>query len=99
DAITPFYDDTLDRRISETLRDWRSESNSVVEETEEYEIAAHLISEILERSREIDHELREVQGEAFQAIAAMDLDIPELEIPEPEIEYDPPEPIFTTDDD
>ena len=32
-----------------------------------------------------------------QAVAAMDLDIPELEIPEPEIEYEAPEPIFSTE--
>ena len=113
DAVKPFYDSTLWGRSGDARRAWLREAEGRLTEHPLYEVRTRKIYDALERSRSICDEqqaiidaalakcgetafaLLEAQEKANEELA--DIELPEADWPEPELEA-PPEPIFTTDD-
>jgi hypothetical protein len=81
DAITPFYDRTLDQRVSEARDRWLDEAQAAVEAQTD---AAHLEAIRADAARQLDDMRRQIRelNEALR-IDTGDIEVPPFEIPEP----------------
>jgi hypothetical protein len=97
DAIKPFYDDTLRARVNEAESLWQEEAEVLLTSHPGYQAAVDDIStalEVVQEEAETFHGAQEAAREAFQ-----DVELPPIVTPEPIIETEAPQPLFTTDDD
>jgi hypothetical protein len=90
DAVSPFYDDSLDDRVQQAIDDWRDEAQEIVDDQigadAEYfrDLAARRIAEKHDEIKKIIDTLR---------IDADRYDLPEIVLPEPELDDQPPLPL------
>jgi hypothetical protein len=99
DAIAPFYDDTLDRRVRQAIRDWKEQAQRVVDEQSadhREQIHADVMPALEEKRDEIQRVLDEIPEllDTVRIDAGM-FDLPPIpEVPEPVIDHDRhPEPL------
>jgi hypothetical protein len=92
-AITPFYDKTLDRRVREVREHWEQEAQRIVDADENLhnrldQVRAEAAARLLELQAQIDS-----INDALR-FDLDDFDVPdEPPVPEPEIDEDQPEPL------
>ena len=115
EAVRPFFDDTLKRRSINARDEWGRDAQELLESNESYvtardtienaqpdlEAAIDLFNESVEDAREdLDTAISEFNSALVEARSQIEpIEPPEFQAPEPEIETEPPEPIFTTGDD
>jgi len=97
DAVKPFFDATLERRVESAINEWNETAQDALETNEEYQEALAKAEKQLERIKKTQEMLRQFYAMRSKRISQPEM--PELELPEPEIDEEAPEPIFTTDDD
>jgi hypothetical protein len=91
DAIAPFFDDTLARRVSRAERDWLTAARQAVEEQTDVDLGPlreQAATQLAEKEAEIQAILDTIQVDADM------FDLPQVpEVPEPELDGDQPEPL------
>lgn len=98
DAIAPFYDYTLGSRAEATERDWRERAQAVVDKQLDHDqlgtIRRHAMT-MLDGMRE---QITAMMAEARTATDDLDIDLPAIEPPKPEIdEAAQPKPLISSD--
>lgn len=92
DAIAPFYDRSLDRRVAEARRQWLADAQQAVDQQAGGDQAELLRAEAVERIEQKRAEL-----EAIIDSLRLDADVFDLPpipaVPEPVIDAEPPEPL------
>jgi hypothetical protein len=103
DAIAPFYDPTLATREQEITDAWHAKAQAWLEDRPEYQRALGRIETVYAFARTVLAQLRRQRGQAvaeLRELVESASDAPAL--PDPpewhEPEDDPPEPLFTTED-
>lgn len=92
DAVAPFFDRTLDRRVTEVRRQWLASAQRAVDEQAGGDQAEALREEALEKIEEKRVELEEIIDSMRLDTDVFDLpDVPD--IPKPAIDIEPPEPL------
>src|SRR5271166_678237 len=86
DAVKPFFDATLSERVDSALSDWKERAEEVLESDEKYQEALVKAQEALCFLQKASDELRKANRGTFQQIDW--IDVPELELPEPEISHE-----------
>lgn len=92
DAITPFYDRTLHSRSYKAQEDWRREAQAIVDDNLDPDLQAQLRTEANEKLVSMKAAIDEINDQL--RIDADDFDLPEIVIPEAELDGDQPEPLF-----
>lgn len=96
DAIKPFFDPMLARRGRQVRDEWLEEAEDKLKAHPQYESWSDRIEEARSAAESAAGKLDEVQE---QAAEELEQDLPQLELPEAEIDVEAPNPLFTTDDD
>jgi hypothetical protein len=86
DAIAPFYDTSLERRVSEARRDWLNQAQTVVDASLDHDALAAIRADAALKLGEMRDQITEI-NEALQVDVNED-DLPEPVIPEPIIDED-----------
>jgi hypothetical protein len=104
DAIDPFYDSSLDRRVALALREWEEEAANRLQSHPAYAAAAQTIRANLEgietaigQLESATQDLEAAQSDTAAALA--DIERPEVVLPEPRLAGAPPQPLFSTKED
>ena len=97
DALAPFRDATLRRRAQEARSRAEMEMNRQLRAHSDYQTVCESILEAHGAVTAAIDRLRQCQGEGAEALSA--LGRTEIEPIEAEIEVDPPEPLFDSEDD
>jgi hypothetical protein len=90
DAVAPFYDDNLDRRVGEVEREWRRKADEALKAHPGYQDASDRITDAWERVSDAAKELRDEQQQAAQILKDSVPPAPELPEAEPKGEAKPP---------
>ena len=107
DAVRPFFDRTLKGRALEAQQEWEQEANARMRAHPRYREALSRLSDAIDTLREAPADTLHEASERFEALQqelgdqlAAGIDLPEIVLPEPEIDTSTvPRPLFTTDDD
>jgi hypothetical protein len=83
-AFEPYYDDTLDDRVEEARSDWQEEAQQAIDSQIDAESLAALREEAAERLTELQSAIDDINERLRLSADAFTL--PEIEVPEPEIE-------------
>ncbi|MDQ2801810.1 MAG: hypothetical protein M3Y41_03625 [Pseudomonadota bacterium] len=94
EAITPFYDPSLDRRAAAARREWKERAENALASHPSYATARDRIEASLAAVEEAVAELEFAQGWAMAAIR--DVPVPELDLPAPIITGVASSPLFST---
>jgi len=97
EAVTPFYDDTLDDRTADAEQSWQDDAADILAAHPAYNRVSTEIEKARTRALAAVAKLHEAQQRALDLLS--DLDPPPIELPEAAIITDAPEPLFSTDDD
>jgi hypothetical protein len=93
DAISPFYDDSLDGRVQQAIQDWQHEAQQIIDQQTGDEIelirgeAARLIAEKRDEIKQIIDTVR-IDTDRY--------DLPEIVLPRAELDADPPTPLCSS---
>jgi hypothetical protein len=98
DAVRPFYDPTLDRRVRRAQSDWLQQASELLEAHPVYQQARSEIESALERVREAVDQLRAIQ-DTTQNTLEPEIEPPAIAVPEPLSSLPAPEPLFSTQQD
>ena len=85
DAVAPFYDHTLYRRVYAAKSEWEREANKQLREQIDSEQMEALKADAEEQIAEMGDKLNEIKETIEAAMRGLRVDLPEPEIPEPEI--------------
>jgi hypothetical protein len=85
EAIAPFYDHTLARRVREAKSDWEDRAREALDEQLGDDHRAALHGYLAEQLDAIRAQLEEIESQARLSTADLDLELPPIEIPEPEV--------------
>jgi hypothetical protein len=96
-ALSPFFDGDLDDRIAGAQDEWRAEATDLVEEHPEYDAVRERIEAAREKVAAAVEELDKAQQHALDQLS--DLEPPELEVEEVDLDDEPGDEIFTTEAD
>ena len=80
DAISPFYDASLDQRVADARREWVKAARAALGEQLDMELLEQLQQNAQERLAELENDIAELADEI-----SGDLTFPAAEVPEPEI--------------
>jgi hypothetical protein len=97
DAVEPFFDFSLARRLNEASEEWHTEANEQLIDHPSYQECVEKITDALNNLEEAKADYDQVQQDSLVALRGIEL--PHPDVPEPEIETQPPAPLFTTTDD
>ena len=86
DALDPFYDHTLRERVYGAERDWRTAAQAIVDEQLDREQIGMLREAAERQIEEMRERLAEIEMTVRTATEDLNVDLPEAEIPEPEID-------------
>jgi len=90
DAIAPFYDADLDRRVYEVERKWRRKADEALKAHPGYQDASDRITDAWERASDAAEELHDEQQQAAEILKDRVPPAPELPEAEPKGETKPP---------
>jgi hypothetical protein len=93
-ALEPFYDFDLADAVAEAEEEWREEARKVIEAHPEYANALARLERTLEGLKKISGFYASAQSNAEEKLA--DAEPPEIELPEPCIIVNPPEPVYSS---
>jgi hypothetical protein len=96
DAIKPFFDETLDSRRHAAESRYREQVKAELQASPEYEEVKAEIETCLESVNEAIDQLKAAQEDGIERLRMTP--VAQFESPQPEINIEAPEPIFTTDD-
>jgi hypothetical protein len=107
DAVRPFYDRTLERRTDDAQAQWEQEAAARMQAHPAYQEALSKLSAAIDALREASPAgLRDASTEfettqlEVAGLLETSVELPEIVLPEPEIDTSSvPRPLFTTDDD
>jgi hypothetical protein len=85
-AFDPYFDRTLERRVTEAKTEWNQRADEAVREQVDQEILEELRTEAADRLAELDDAIRDLNERLH--FAADNFTLPEIEVPEPEIDED-----------
>lgn len=91
-ALGPFFDFTLAERSRDALRDWYQERDEVLAESLPYNQSVKRVEKAYEEVKKAVATFTRVQQEEYDKVN--EIELPDLEVPEVEIEEDPPEALF-----
>lgn len=91
DAIAPYYDRTLTRRVATAQQAWQEEANAILNAALDTDEFRDLFSEAMVHR----NALRETIDKISEATDRLDLSFPEIEIPDP-ILGEPPSPLVAS---
>jgi hypothetical protein len=83
-AFEPYFDDTLDDRVEEAKAEWEAEAQSAIDEQVDAESLAALREEAAERLAELEDAIVSINERL--RLSADRFTLPDIDIPEPEIE-------------
>jgi hypothetical protein len=86
EAITPFYDSGLESRILEARRSWREQANEALDEQLGDDHRAALHGHLSEQIDAIREQLSELEDQARLSTADLNIELPPIEIPAPDID-------------
>ncbi|TVR05826.1 MAG: hypothetical protein EA385_17275 [Salinarimonadaceae bacterium] len=85
DAIKPYIDDTLDRRVTEARRQWQAEAQQAMEEQIDGDTLAALKAEAEIKLGSLRQEIDAI-NEGLRLACDEHFDLPEIQIPDPELD-------------
>jgi len=85
-AFDPYFDATLEDRVSEAHDEWRERAQEAIDEQVDPTILAALREEAAERLSELESVIADINERLH--LAADDFTLPEIEVPEPEVDQD-----------
>ena len=85
-AFDPYFDHTLQRRVALAEDEWRQRADEALREHIDQEHLEALRAEAADRLSELDSAIADI-NERLQ-LAADDFDLPEIDVPEPEVDED-----------
>jgi hypothetical protein len=88
-AFDPYFDRTLAARVNEAKDEWLRDAEEALAEQIDDEMLSQLREQAGKRLDELRSEIERI-NEALQIAAADHVDLPEIEVPEPEIDEDTP---------
>jgi hypothetical protein len=97
DALDPFYDHSLDSRVGRAYHDWRQRAQAIVDAGMDDEHRSRIVTEAVTKLAELRTEI-DALNDAMR-LDVDDFDLPEIEIPEAELNGDHPVPLVASDDD
>ena len=93
DAIAPFYDDELSRRVARARSEWISESLEIINRDVDADRLARIRAEASRKLAEMREQIAGLNDQL--RIDASDFDLPEMVIPEPDLDgREAPEPLL-----
>jgi hypothetical protein len=98
EAIAPFYDNTLAGRVSDAKSQWLAEAREALAEQLDTEDMLALRAQAERQIEGIRAQLRQIETAAEMATEDMEIELPEPEIPEAEIDAElQPQPLVSSD--
>jgi hypothetical protein len=97
EALKPFHDFDHAQQIAEAEEEWREEAQRVIEAHPAYSDSLRNLELALSTLKDAAQIYSDVQEEA--ELAVDDVDAPLIELPEPDIWEDAPEPVYNSADD
>jgi hypothetical protein len=85
-AFDPYFDRTLQQRVAQAEDEWRQRAEDSLREQIDQEHLEAVRAEAADRLAELDETIRNI-NEQLQ-LAADDFDLPEIEVPQPEVDGD-----------
>jgi hypothetical protein len=85
-AIAPFHDDDLSHRVWRAKSDWEDRAREALEEQLGDDHRAALHGYLAEQLNAIRAQLEEIESQARLSTTDLDLELPPIEIPEPEVD-------------
>ncbi len=92
DAVTRFYDTSLDRRVAEARRQWLTEAQQALDDSMDAEELDRVRTEAADKLAELQSEIDAI-NDALRVDVDRD-DLPEIVIPGPELDGDRPAPLL-----
>lgn len=92
DALQPFFDFDLAKRTEDAVEEWNEEAEQIAESRPEYSESRERVTKAFEEVKEAIEKLHDLQDEQYEILKAIEL--PELEVPEPELSKEPPPALF-----
>lgn len=96
DAIAPFYDHELDRRVAQARAEWLREAAEIIARDSDSEELARVRGEARRQLEGMRHQIAVINDQL--RADANDYDLPEIDIPEPDLNGpEPPEPLIDSE--
>lgn len=95
DAIAPFFDSTLARRVNEARARWLVQAREVITRDTDSEALARIRQQAAGQLEDMQEQIDALNDQL--RFSADDYALPEIEIPEPELDGEPPEPLISSD--
>jgi hypothetical protein len=86
-AFDPYFDRTLQRRVTLAKDEWRQRAEEALRDQVDQETLEELRTEAASRLAELDDAIADI-NQRLQLAAADRFDLPEIEVPEPEVDED-----------
>lgn len=97
DAIDPFFDHSLDRRVRETYGDWLEQAEAALMEQVDGDHLDQIRETAAEKLAELEAEVQAIR-EALRQSVPEEITFPEIEIPDPVIDRESyPKPLISSD--
>jgi hypothetical protein len=86
-AFDPYFDQTLDARVAAAEEEWQERADAALAEQIDSELLATLRAEATERLDELESLIADIEERMRMATGGR-VDLPEIEVPEPEVDED-----------
>lgn len=97
EAIEPFFDSTLSGRVSFAHHEWIEEAQRAIDDQIDLDLLTQLREQALARLDEIEPQIDAVNAALRSATDDLDLDLPPIEIPEPDLNGKPSTPLVSSE--
>jgi hypothetical protein len=87
-AFKPYIDPTLSRRVADAEAEWDIAAQEAIEQQIDTEHLARIRDEASEKLGELREQIEHIK-EQFDLVAGEHFELPNIEVPEPEVELDP----------
>lgn len=85
DAVRPYFDESLNRRVWAAREDWRRRADEVVSAHVDVELTDRLTDRLREARERFDAELAAIKASARAILDDEAIELPEVELPEPDV--------------